>query len=352
MRNSAVVVIRYPTVTKRYQALPSVTLCRNSTRVLSQSVAICCNCRTVFCRSITPALVLDSFFVFRCTPLTLPQHWFWFSLLPALLPFGHGKNPIKIRKRHAEEFLAESVVVLLDIRHFSRGDLEIKLISPQGTESILTPGSRPENTQLSATTTSSPSAASDDDLDQRWKLMTVRNWGESAIGDWKLVIRDLKQGDFAGDCADAPYSNELQVLGTTDNKKSDNNAQNTIEMRCFSMNQPFAALLANCYKTLETRNGTMFAQYAEGTQLLLHIGQCIYPDGDKHIEVMKSGGLDDTDIEKLKSLPQGYGRGSIIAILELGKTYETTLEERCDPEFQRNVGAYGADSGRLVTEIK
>lgn len=127
---------------------------------------------------------------------------------------------------------------------------------------------------------------------------------------------------------------------------------NSVQMRVFSMNMPFAAMLANGYKTLETRNGTMFTPYAEGTQMLLHVGRRTYPDGDKHIDVMKSGGLSDSEIEELKQLPPGFGRGNAVAIVELGKTYETSLEERCDPEFQRNVGAYGADSGRLVTEIK
>jgi cold shock CspA family protein len=130
--------------------------------------------------------------------------------------------------------------------------------------------------------------------------------------------------------------------------------ENAVQMRCFSMNMPFAALLANGYKTLETRNGSMFAKYAEGTQLLLHVGRRNYPDGDKHLEVMKSGGLDDAEIEELKCLPRkgGYGKGSAVAIVELGRTYETTLEERCDPDFQRGVAAFGADSGRIVTEIK
>jgi len=41
-----------------------------------------------------------------------------------------------------------------------------------------------------------------------------------------------------------------------------------------------------------------------------------------------------------------------VAIVELGKTFETTLEERCDPDFQRAVGAFGADSGMRATEIK
>ena len=79
--------------------------------------------------------------------------------------------------------------------------------------------------------------------------------------------------------------------------------------------------------------------------MLLCVGQRIYPDGNRHIDVMKSGGLDDDEIEQLKSLPKGFGKGMAVAIVELGKTYETSLEERSDPEFQRKVGAFGEDSG-------
>lgn len=126
----------------------------------------------------------------------------------------------------------------------------------------------------------------------------------------------------------------------------------TVNMRVFSMNLPFAALLSNGYKTLETRNGTMFTPYEEGTKMLLHVGQRTYPDGNRHIDVMKSGGLDDDEIQALKSLPPGFSKGMAVAIVELGKTFETTLEERCDPDFQRSVGAFGADSGMRATEIK
>jgi hypothetical protein len=41
-----------------------------------------------------------------------------------------------------------------------------------------------------------------------------------------------------------------------------------------------------------------------------------------------------------------------VAIVELGKTYETTLEQRCDPDYQRSVAAFGQDSGMRATEIK
>lgn len=94
----------------------------------------------------------------------------------------------------------------------------------------------------------------------------------------------------------------------------------TVEMRVFSMNLPFAALLSNGYKTLETRNGTMFVPYEAGTKMLLHVGQRIYPDGDRHIDVMKSGDLADDEIAALKSLPKSFGKGMAVAIVELGKT--------------------------------
>ncbi|KAL3809267.1 hypothetical protein ACHAXA_009965 [Cyclostephanos tholiformis] len=128
--------------------------------------------------------------------------------------------------------------------------------------------------------------------------------------------------------------------------------ENYVNMRVFSMNMPFAALLSNGYKTIETRNGTMFTPYPEGTRMLLHVGQRTYPDENRHIDVMKSGGLDDDEIQTLKSLPPGFTKNMAIAIVELGRTYDTTLSQRCDSDFQRAVAAFGQDSGMRATDIK
>ena len=161
------------------------------------------------------------------------------------------------------------------------------------------------------------------------------------------VVTDPRKGK------DAASDIEIVSSSTSTTESSSNDPDdNTVTMRVFSMNLPFAALLSNGYKTLETRNGTMFVPYEEGTKMLLHVGQRTYPDGNRHLEVMKSGGLDDRQINDLKSLPKGFGKGMAVAIVELGRTFETTLEERCDPDFQRSVGAFGADSGRRATEIK
>ena len=61
-------------------------------------------------------------------------------------------------------FVVESVVAYIKLKHPARGDLSITLISPSGTESELALGGRPENHQLEAK--------------EEWKLMSLRTWGE------------------------------------------------------------------------------------------------------------------------------------------------------------------------------
>lgn len=67
----------------------------------------------------------------------------------------------------------EHVTVAVDIAHASRGQLEVLLTSPKGTVSRLA------------------EKHSDTGSDyNNWTFMTVRNWGESAQGVWKLTVRD------------------------------------------------------------------------------------------------------------------------------------------------------------------
>ena len=161
----------------------------------------------------------------------------------------------------------------------------------------------------------------------------------------------VKQGDKLSFVVKRDPKNGKNMAGNVELVSSTTDT-NTVLMRAFSMNLPFAALLANGYKTLETRNGTMFVPYPAGTKMLLHVGHRTYPDGNKHIDVMKTGGLSDEEIEELKILPRGFSTGAAVAIVEIGNTYETTVEERSDPEFQRSVAAFGSDSGKVVTEIR
>jgi len=74
------------------------------------------------------------------------------------------------KKSKLSSFIVESVVTYLDLLHVSRGDLQITLTSPSGTNLIMPPGERPETTILLKT--------------EKWKLMTLCNYGEYAIGNW------------------------------------------------------------------------------------------------------------------------------------------------------------------------
>jgi subtilisin-like proprotein convertase family protein len=72
-----------------------------------------------------------------------------------------------------EELRIEHVVLTTDIEHSSRGDLRIVLVSPSGTESLLAVPHSDYNHNY-----------------PNWPFMTVRCWGESSVGKWKVRISD------------------------------------------------------------------------------------------------------------------------------------------------------------------
>lgn len=191
----------------------------------------------------------------------------------------------------------------------------------------------------------------------REKRFGFIQYGGRGTKDMFFHFNELPYGDDINEGDELSFTvatsrNGKDAATNIETSKSNTGESDMVNMHVFSMNLPFAALLSNEYKTLETRNGTMFVPYQPGTKMLLHVGQRIYPDGNRHIDVMKSGGLDDDEIKALKSLPPGFGKGMAVAIVELGETFETTLEERCDPDFQRKVAAFGADSGMRATVIR
>ncbi|KAJ3129631.1 Proprotein convertase subtilisin/kexin type 7 [Nowakowskiella sp. JEL0407] len=86
----------------------------------------------------------------------------------------------------------EHVQVTVRIKHPTRKFLQIILVSPAGTESILaTPRHR------------------DDSFEgfNPWTFMTVHSWGETPEGSWGLIITDTREGD-----AD-PYSGQPYYQG-------------------------------------------------------------------------------------------------------------------------------------------
>ena len=77
--------------------------------------------------------------------------------------------------------------------------MKITLTSPSGTTSVLSPGGRSEYTQLGD--------------GEWWEFLTLRSWGETPYGNWKLSITDTKSGNGNGNgdessmmCIDRPFS--------------------------------------------------------------------------------------------------------------------------------------------------
>ena len=77
-----------------------------------------------------------------------------------------------------DEFLLESVDVVVDISHDARGDLDIVLVSPSGTESWLADTRNDNGNDYS-----------------NWMFNTVRHWDESSLGTWTLKVRDTEVGN-------------------------------------------------------------------------------------------------------------------------------------------------------------
>jgi kexin len=76
----------------------------------------------------------------------------------------------------------EYVEVLIDAPHDYWRDLDVRLVAPSGTESVLA---------VSAT----PSRQAGGQTLEGWRFGSARHFGESSRGTWRLVVRDLHAGD-------------------------------------------------------------------------------------------------------------------------------------------------------------
>lgn len=143
-------------------------------------------------------------------------------------------------------FFTEWIEVYLYLDHTSRGDLQVELMSPSGTNSVLMPAPRPEDsnpapTECSPSTDScatrndgicdNPTSCACDYNDCsaagwigsdgapslrhptfNWKMTTVRSWGEDPAGTWTLAIKDTQVGSAHGPDSQL-YSWDLHIFG-------------------------------------------------------------------------------------------------------------------------------------------
>ena len=104
----------------------------------------------------------------------------------------NSANYVSVNTTVSEPVLVENVDVVVDIPHAFRGDLEIILTSPAGTQSILSEKHGDGGNNFND-----------------WRFSTVHHWDEDSRGEWTLTVEDQGNGDTG-----SLDSWELIVYGT------------------------------------------------------------------------------------------------------------------------------------------
>ena len=124
----------------------------------------------------------------------------------------------------------------------------------------------------------------------------------------------------------------------------------TRSMQCFTMSQPFCALLLNGVKTVESRNNPMFMDIQPGTELLVHCGQKDWHDKESY-KLILANELSTEVMEQQSALPPKFAKGSIVGIVTVGRTWKSSDAERNSDVLQRKVLAPYNGIGKFCTEI-
>mmetsp|Transcript_109668 Transcript_109668/g.309316 ORF Transcript_109668/g.309316 Transcript_109668/m.309316 type:complete len:357 (+) Transcript_109668:3-1073(+) len=116
------------------------------------------------------------------------------------------------------------------------------------------------------------------------------------------------------------------------------------------MSDPFASLLLNGVKTIETRNSAVLANAGTGP-CLLHIGRKLWPNSD-YMEELWRMGIPERDWPRLTEPRRGFRRGSIAGVVELGATRQGSAADFDSDDTRRAVVARKENMGRFLTPVK
>ncbi|MCG9886032.1 MAG: S8 family serine peptidase [Cyanobacteria bacterium] len=99
------------------------------------------------------------------------------TAINAEIPDNDGRNRFS-SVGFTEDITVETVEVVVNIQHFRRGDLDIRLVSPEGTVSVL-----------------AERHGDMGDHYDNWVFSSTRHWGESSKGQWRLQVTDRRTGE-------------------------------------------------------------------------------------------------------------------------------------------------------------
>ncbi|TAD88582.1 MAG: hypothetical protein EA000_06485 [Oscillatoriales cyanobacterium] len=106
------------------------------------------------------------------------------------IPDG-SKTGIEAKTTISKNIIVETAEVILDAEHPDWGDFTVKLIAPDGTESV-----------LANTIPEIPNSNNSDKIvpdSKEWKFISNRHWGELSKGEWKLQVSDNNANQLKGE---------------------------------------------------------------------------------------------------------------------------------------------------------
>ncbi|EOA89007.1 pheromone processing endoprotease [Exserohilum turcicum] len=119
--------------------------------------------------------------------LVKPQAWFYSPWMHVRKAIPEGDQGLASTFEVTKEMLKEAnlervehITLTMNIEHDRRGDLSVELRSPSGMVSHLSTARRDDE---------APYGYID------WTFMSVAHWGESAVGKWTVIVKDVKAGN-------------------------------------------------------------------------------------------------------------------------------------------------------------
>jgi kexin len=119
--------------------------------------------------------------------LVKPQAWFYSPWLHVRKAIPEGDQGLASSFDVTEDMLKEAnfervehITLTMNVEHQRRGDLSVELRSPSGMVSHLSTARRSDE---------APYGYID------WTFMSVAHWGESAVGKWTVIVKDVKAGN-------------------------------------------------------------------------------------------------------------------------------------------------------------
>ncbi|KAL4648220.1 protein CXorf40A [Arapaima gigas] len=94
----------------------------------------------------------------------------------------------------------------------------------------------------------------------------------------------------------------------------------TLRLPCLSFRQPYAGLLLNGVKTVETRWRPLLSGLSSRT-LAVHIARRDWEGSDWRVAISHTLGLGAADVEELLRSGERFGRGVVAGLVDVGETW-------------------------------